>query len=137
MDWMTVKWLYVIIYFSSLFVILSHNILCNRWQWHVRHVHVYVYVKDFTLFIDLIYLFTFFFLYSHFLFFEYGFLLSSLLFTYFNYEFVDLFGKKGIPLIHFTSILVWCELMSYVSTHTYFLTPQYNLVMGALLSLEW
>ena len=46
------------------------------------------------------YLFTLFIFTCSFSLFEYGFLLlSSLLFIYFNYESVDLFGKKGIPLI--------------------------------------
>ena len=35
MDWMSVKLVYFDIYLSSLFVILTHNIYCNRWQWHV------------------------------------------------------------------------------------------------------
>ena len=32
----SVKRLYFDIYLSSLFVILTHNIYCNRWQGHVR-----------------------------------------------------------------------------------------------------
>ena len=41
---------------SSLFVILTHDIYFNRWQWHIL---LYLYLKDFTLFIYLIiYFFT-------------------------------------------------------------------------------
>ena len=36
MDWMSVKLVYFDIYLSSLFVIVTQNIYCNRWQWHVR-----------------------------------------------------------------------------------------------------
>ena len=135
MDWMSVKWLYFDIYLSSLFVISTHNIYCNRWQWHVR---LYGYVKDFTFFIDLIYLFTLFIFYILiFSFLNMVFLLlSSLLFIYFNYESLDLFGKKeSLWLIHFKCISGCCELMKYVSTHTCFLARHYNLVMSASLSL--
>ena len=98
MDWMSVKWLFFKIYLSSFFVIFTHNIYCNRWQWHV---HLHFCLKDFTLFIDLIYLFIllifyiviFSFLIIVFL------LLSFFLFIYYYYESVDLFIKKEIPLI--------------------------------------
>ena len=56
--------------FSSFFIILIYNIYCNKWQWHVD---LYFYLKDFTLFIDLI---SFCFIYClscNFFFFEYGF----------------------------------------------------------------
>ena len=32
---MSGKWPYFDIYLTSLFVILTHNIYCNKWQWHV------------------------------------------------------------------------------------------------------
>ena len=60
------------------------------------------------------------------------------LFIYYYYEYVDLFGKKGILLRD--SFQMYPRMLrddEYVSTHTYFLTPQYNTVMSVLLSLGW
>ena len=45
--------------------------------------------------------------------------------------------RESLSLIHFKCIPGYCELMRYVSTHTYFLNPQSDLVISALLSLGW
>ena len=113
---MSGKWLYFDIYLSSLLVILTHNIYCNRWQ---CHVHLYVQVKDFTLFIDsIIFLLYLLFLYSHFLFLQIWLLLSSS-FIQFNYGSVDLLGKKGILLIDTFQIYSRMLQVDDVCKHSY------------------
>ena len=57
-DWLNKREvaLFSIFYLSFCFVTFTHNIFCNRWQWHL---HLYFHLKDFTLFFNLIYLSTF------------------------------------------------------------------------------
>ena len=38
---------------------------------------------------------------------------------------------------HIRETAIETKIATYVGTHTYFLTPQYNLVMSVLLSLGW
>ena len=86
-----------------------------------------------SLLISYPYLFTFFIFFI-----TYLYLFTSFIFVYYNYEYVELFRKNRIPLIDtFSTFLGCCELRRYTSTHTYFLSPQCNLVMTVLLLLGW
>ena len=67
--------------FKLLFVILTHNIYFNRWQWHV--------FKRFYL----IYLFSLSIYFIYFLYCNFSFLVSLLLFYCYYQEHLDLFGK--------------------------------------------
>ena len=94
-DWKSMKWLFFDIYLSFFLVVLTHNVYCNRWHWHI-YTSIFLFKRFYI--IDLICFFTLYiyFLYCNFIFFDYVFLLLSL-FIY--YESIDLFRKKVIPLI--------------------------------------
>ena len=53
--WIEWAWIgsFLIFNLNSFFVILTHNIYCNREQWHI---HLYFNLTDFTIFIFLLYL---------------------------------------------------------------------------------
>ena len=104
--------LFSIFYLSFCFVTLTCNIFRNRWQWHL-YLCFFEKILHY-LFIQFIFLLIFIFYFVIFLFFSLCFLLLSLLlFVYYYYESVDLFGKKGIPLIDLPRMLRFDEVYKH------------------------